>query len=266
MKQQLAEIEKIAAEKAGILKKNVMCIVAEQIDEAKLEIEKAARQMRSALFSQNEQWSVGAEQGRLVYQDDDGLLDLPVPKLAGHHQFSNAGCAIAAMRKLDLEFPQHVFEEGLRRVDWPARLQRFKSGALVEKAPRESEIWLDGGHNASAAEAIAQEMAEREEINPRPLILICGMLNTKNADAFFQHFAGLAAKVLTVQIPDAPASYEAEELAAMAEGADLDAAAMPDLATALAACGALDRAPRILICGSLYLAGVVLKANGNVLT
>lgn len=256
-------LEQITREKAGILKRQVPCILAQQEEAAKIEIEKAARQTRSPLFSQGEHWSVSEERGRLIYQDEDGLLDLPAPKLLGRHQFNNAACAIAIMRTLDKDFPHAALEAGLRKVEWPARLQRLSSGRLVEKAPRDAEIWLDGGHNAAAAEAIAQEMAEREERAPRPLILIAGMLKAKQADRFFRAFAGLAAKVLTVRIPETEDSYAAEDLAAIAEAQGLDAAAMLDVATALAAAGALDKAPRILICGSLYLAGAVLSENGT---
>jgi dihydrofolate synthase/folylpolyglutamate synthase len=255
----------IAGEKAGIIKRNVPCIAAAQPDEAKLEIEKAARALHAKLISEDEQWSVGEERGRLVYQDDHGLLDLPSPRLAGRHQFQNAGAAIAAMRTLDPDFPIHAFETGLRSVQWPARLQLLNAGRLVEAAPDNAEIWLDGGHNAAAGEVIASSMAELEEKNPRLLILIAGMLTTKHADDFFRSFSGLVSKVFTIAITGADASYGARELARLAEQEGLDAAPMPDLVTALAATAAIDDAPRILICGSLYLAGEVLKQNGTLL-
>jgi dihydrofolate synthase/folylpolyglutamate synthase len=254
-------LKEIAAEKAGILKPGVPCIVASQMEAAMLEITKAARERRSQLICQNEDWSVGEERGRLVYQDEGGLLDLPAPRLAGGHQFENAGCAIAALRSLNPDFPLSAFEQGLRQVQWPARLQLLNAGRLVEKAPKDAEIWLDGGHNAAAGKVLANEMAALEEKNPRSLILVCGMLSTKHADDFFQNFSGLAAHVFTVTIPDAPASFDAHELAIIAEGQSLAASAMPDLETALAASAAIDKGPRILICGSLYLAGAVLKKN-----
>ena len=255
------ELKKISAEKAGIIKHRVPCIVAEQEEEAMLEIQKSARMQHTDLIVEGEQWTAFDEHGHLIYQDDNGLLDLPLPKLAGRHQFQNAGCAIAAMRALDPHFSGSAFEEGLARAQWPARLQRLNSGKLVDRAPAGAEIWLDGGHNAAAGEVIASAMAELEEKNSRTLILIAAMLNTKRADDFFRAFAGLAAKVFTLTIPDAEASYRADELCAIAEKENLDAVAMPDLATALAASAAIDKMPRILICGSLYLAGAALKEN-----
>ncbi len=258
-------LQKIAGEKAGILKRNVPCIVATQPEEAMLEIQKTARVQRAKLLCAGEQWSIGEEQGRLVYQDELGLLDLPQPRLPGRHQFENAGCAIAVLREIEPGFPAEAFEKGLRTVQWPARLQLLNSGRLVEKAPASAEIWLDGGHNAAAGEVIASAMAELEEKTPRTLVLITGMLRTKHADDFFRNFAGLVAKVFTLSVPDAEASYDAEDLALIAEREGLDAVAMPDLATALAATAAVDKNPRILICGSLYLAGAVLKENGATL-
>ncbi len=261
-----ATLQKIAGEKAGILKRNVTCIVASQPEEALAEIQKTARQVRARLICEDEQWSVAEERGRLVYHDDHGLLDLPSPRLAGRHQFQNAGTAIAGLRALDADFPQTAFEQGMRAVQWPARLQLLKNGPLVAKAPKGAEVWLDGGHNAAAGEVIASAMAELEEKNPRTLVLIAGMLKTKHADEFFRSFAGLAAKVFTLNVPGMDISYDAEILAQIAVREDLDAVAMPELATALAATAAIDASPRILICGSLYLAGVALKQNGAVPT
>ncbi len=259
-----SDLASIAGEKAGILKKGVSSVLASQPEEAKTEIEKQARQLRAPLLSCGEEWSCNEEQGRLVYQDDNGLLDLPAPKLKGYHQFDNAGLAIAAMRKLDPEFKVEALEYGLRHVEWPARLQRLKTGPLVKLAPQEAEIWLDGGHNPAGAEVVAQFMAELEDISSRPLILIIGMLNTKPADLFLSYFSGLVMKALTVTIPDVEAAYKADELMEIAFGQNIDAAAMPSLGVAMSASGALDPAPRILICGSLYLAGVALKENGTV--
>jgi dihydrofolate synthase/folylpolyglutamate synthase len=259
------DLKSIAGEKAGILKRNVPCVVAAQADEAMAEIQKTARAQRAVLTCEDEQWSVSEERGRLVYHDDHGLLDLPAPRLAGRHQFQNAGVAIATMRVLNTDFPQTAFEQGMRAAQWPARLQLLNAGPLVNRAPKQAEIWLDGGHNAAAAGVIAAAMAELEEKKPRPLILIAGMLSTKHADDFFRPFAGLVAKVFTLAVPEAEAPYDAETLAKIAAREGLDAVPMPDLATALSATAAIDKAPRILICGSLYLAGFVLKQNGAAL-
>src|SRR5690606_20589772 len=119
--------------------------------------------------------------GRLVYQDGHGLMDLPMPRLAGRHQIENAGAAIALLRLLPIEASPEVVAAGLQAVEWPARLEALRAGPIVEQAPVDAEIWLDGGHNPAAGEVLAAAMAELEERNPRPLVLIAGMLTSKDA-------------------------------------------------------------------------------------
>ena len=129
-----------------------------------------------------------------------GLLDLPAPKLYGRHQYENAGAAIAALRVSGLKLPAAAFEAGMTRVEWPARMQRLAHGRLAELAPPDSELWLDGGHNADGGQAIAAALADLEERVPRPLVLIVGMLSTKDSEGFLKNFAGLARNVITVPI------------------------------------------------------------------
>jgi dihydrofolate synthase / folylpolyglutamate synthase len=148
-------------------------------------------------------------------------------------------------------------------VEWPARMQRLSSGRLVAQIPPGAELWLDGGHNPGAGQAIAETMADFEERVPRPLVMIAGMLATKDATGFFKPFAGLAREVLTITIPDEANSVPAEALAEIARAAGLPARPIASLDEALAVASALEPMPRILICGSLYLAGRVLKANGS---
>lgn len=256
----------IAHEKAGILKRGRPAIVAPQADAALIEIEEQADRKRAELFVANRDWVAYAERGRLVYQDDDGLLDLPSPRLVGRHQFTNAGTAIATLRRSGLGLPVSAFEVGLGTVEWPARLQRLTGGPLVAKARKQAELWLDGGHNPGAGLVVAEAMADLEERVPRPLVLIAGMLNTKDPVGFFRPFAGLAQRVYTVPVPASAAGRDPAELAAAAGEAGLAAEPAPDVETALdriADDPTIGQPPRILICGSLYLAGAVLAANGN---
>ncbi|MEJ0096761.1 MAG: folylpolyglutamate synthase/dihydrofolate synthase family protein [Bauldia sp.] len=254
----------IAHEKAGILKRGRPGIIGPQTPEALAEIEREGARVRADLFIANRDWVAYPEGGRLVYQDEDGLLDLPAPHLLGRHQYANAGAAIAALRQAKLALPRAAFETGLFTVDWPARLQPLSGGALFARLPQ-AEIWLDGGHNPAAGLVIAEAMADLEERAPKPLILVTGMLNTKEPVGFFRPFAGLARHVYTVPVPGSAASRDAAELAAAAEAAGLKATPMADVASALDAIAAekYQSAPRVLICGSLYLAGAVLAANGT---
>src|SRR5207237_3373353 len=149
-----------------------------------------------------EDWSATEERGRLVYQDDDGLLDLPAPKLPGRHQFENAGVALAALRAAGtLVLPAAAFEAGIAKADWPARMQRLAPGPLASLLPGGSELWLDGGHNPEGGRAIANALADLEERVSRPLVLVVGMLATKDCEAFLKNFSGLARRVIAVPIP-----------------------------------------------------------------
>jgi dihydrofolate synthase/folylpolyglutamate synthase len=257
----------IAHEKAGILKRGRPAIVAPQAEAALAEIEDQAARKHADLFLANRDWVAYAERGRLVYQDEDGLLDLPSPRLIGRHQFTNAGTAIATLRRSDLGVPVSAIEGGLGSVEWPARLQRLTGGTLVAKAAANAEVWLDGGHNPGAAAVVSEAIADLEERVPRPLILVTGMLNTKDPVGFFKPFAGLARRVYTVPVPSSAAGRDPAELASAASSAGIPAEPVADVETALsriAADTSVTAPPRILICGSLYLAGTVLAANGTI--
>jgi dihydrofolate synthase/folylpolyglutamate synthase len=258
-------LEKIAAEKAGILKREVPAAVAPQPDAVLAVIERQARKVHVPLRVAGEHWGVHAERGRLVYQDDDGLLDLPLPKLQGRHQLDNAGVAIATLRACGLALPLPAFEAGIVKAEWPARMQLLNHGKLKALAPPDSELWLDGGHNAEGGRAIAAALGDLEERVPRPLILIVGMLATKDSTGFLRNFAGLARRIIAVPIPNQEKSLPAQTLASTARDAGLPAESRDTIEEALAAVRQLDltRAPRILITGSLYLAGEVLARNGT---
>jgi dihydrofolate synthase/folylpolyglutamate synthase len=257
-------IELIAAEKAGILKRGVPAVVMDQAREALAVIERQAARMRAPLSIAGEHWTATEERGRLVYQDGDGLLDLPAPKLYGRHQFDNAGAAIAALRASGLKLPVAAFEAGMVRVDWPARMQRLSHGRLPSLLPPESELWLDGGHNTDGGRAVADALADLEERVPRPLVLVVGMLSTKDSEGFLRNFSGLARRVITVPIHQDKA-VPAAALAEIAGTVGIPAMSRDTVESALAVAGKLDLAPapRVLITGSLYLAGEVLAANGT---
>jgi dihydrofolate synthase / folylpolyglutamate synthase len=257
-------IEQIAAEKAGILKPNVPAVIASQARESLAVIERQAARVRAPLSIAGEDWTATEERGRLVYQDGNGLLDLPAPKLYGRHQFENAGTAIAALRASGLKLAAAAFEAGMSRVDWPARMQRLSQGRLAALIPPEAELWLDGGHNADGGRAIAAALADLEERVSRPLVLIVGMLSTKDCAGFLKNFSGLARRVIAVPIHQDKA-VPAASLADVAHDVGIPAVARDDLEGALEAAVKLDLepAPRILITGSLYLAGEVLAANGT---
>ncbi|MBX3489971.1 folylpolyglutamate synthase/dihydrofolate synthase family protein [Parvibaculum sp.] len=252
----------IAAEKAGILKRGAPAIIGPQPDEARVAIEMAAEKTGTKLFIHGQDFTAHEEAGALVYQDEAGLLDLPLPRLAGRHQIDNAGIAICALRQSGiLPLDRAAIADGLSRADWPARLQRLTRGPLIALLPKESDIWLDGGHNPAAGRAVAETMADLAARDPKPLVLVAGMLDTKDAAGFFAPFAGLAAHVETVTIPDAPASLPAEKLAEAARAAGLDATPAVSLESAIARAvvDAGRAGPRALICGSLYLAGHILR-------
>ncbi len=258
-------IEKIAAEKAGIIKRGAPVVVSPQVAGALSVIERQADRSRAPLHVCGQSWMTSEEHGRLVYQDEDGLLDLPAPKLTGRHQFTNAGTAIAALRVAGFKLPVSAYEAGLLRADWPARMQRLTQGKLIALAPAGSEIWLDGGHNPDGGRAIAATLADIEERVPRPLVLIIGMLATKDLDGYLRNFAGLARHLFAVPIAKADKPLPPEAIAHAARRIGLTAEMAPDIGSALAAAGrlSLDLPPRILICGSLYLAGEVLALNGT---
>jgi dihydrofolate synthase/folylpolyglutamate synthase len=263
-----SQLSGIAAEKAGIIKRGAPVVSAPQVDEAREIIARRAEALHAPAWFFGENFFAHAEQGRMVYQDDDGLLDLPLPKLPGPHQIENAATSIAALRHANRGWARDdAVERGLRTVEWPARLQRLTKGPLVALAPKASEVWLDGGHNPHAAVAVARAMADFEERAPKPLYLICGMLKTKDSAGFFAPFKGLARHITTVSIEGEDASRGAGELYDMARAEGFEASPADDLEDAMMQVDAWARGrpgdgpPRVLICGSLYLAGRVLAEN-----
>ncbi len=259
-------VEKIAYEKAGIFKRGAPAVIGFQAEAAEKVLEREARRVGAPLFVAGRDFHMHEENGRLVFEDDSGLLDLPLPRLAGRHQHQNAAGAIAALRAIAPELAASAIEAGLTRAEWPARLQRLMRGHIVDLAPADAEVWLDGGHNEDGGRVLAEAMAEFHDRSPRPLTLICGAQTTKDVRALLRHFAGLAREVVAVPVEGEHKSWPPEEVAALAKAEGIPstaAAGNVEEALKLLSARSFDRPPRILIAGSLYLAAAVLSANGS---
>ncbi|HHI70795.1 MAG TPA: bifunctional folylpolyglutamate synthase/dihydrofolate synthase [Rhodobacteraceae bacterium] len=249
-------LTEIAGEKAGIIKRGVPCIVGPQPDEALEVIEATANRLGAPLMVYGQHWHVWEERHRLIYQDETGLLDLPLPALIGAHQIQNAGIAIAALRRLG--FDETACEAAVTNAKWPARLQRLKLGPLV-KAAKSAELWLDGGHNPAAGHALSEALTR---LPTRPLHLICGMLKTKDITGYLRPLAQHAKSLHAVSIPGEAATLPAAETAKAAKQVGMETHIADNVQSAIADIIQTDPPARILICGSLYLAGVVLRENG----
>jgi len=261
----------IAREKAGIMKAHCPVIIGPQMELVRAVLDAEANKTHTPAKFWGEHFRAYREHGRLVYEDDGQLLDLPLPALVGDHQIMNAGTAIAIAREMQL--PESAIEQGLQTVNWPARMQNLTSGTLADMvAESGGELWLDGGHNPHAARAVASAMAELEAKSPRPLILITGILANKDIGGFLDAFEGLASAVIGIDIPD-HAALAPETLIEIAQSRGMTGQIAMNLTEATQRAintgEALSRKteehsvipPRILICGSLYLAGEVLKLN-----
>ena len=249
-------LPEIAGEKAGILKRGVPCIVGPQDDAALEVIEARAARIGAPLLVHGQHWHVREEHGRMVYDDETGLLDLPLPRLIGHHQVLNAGAAIAALR--DLGYGEAECSAAVTDAHWPARLQRLRQGPLVQAAGQ-AELWLDGGHNPAAGEALAEAL---RRLPSRPTHLICGMLNTKDIGGYLRPLATAAESLHAVSIPGEANTLSAGETHVAAVAAGIASQVSDSVLDAVRDITATYPDARILICGSLYLAGNVLRENG----
>lgn len=261
-------VELIAAEKAGIMKKGHPVVIGQQEYDAALDVlVSTADRLSCPVTVYGQDYSAHEEFGRLVYQDEFGLADLPLPRLLGRHQYANAAAAIRAVKAAGFAVTEGMMEKAMETVEWAGRLQRLAEGELLQYAPPGSEIWVDGGHNPGAGEVIAEAMASFEERQARPLYLITGMINTKEPVGYFRAFADIAEYVFTVPIRDSESMIDPVILAHSAFDAGLVAEPSLSVADALKEIAERhmpeDAAPRILIGGSLYLAGTVLHDNGT---
>lgn len=254
-------VAEIAVSKAGILKRGSPAVVGLQLDEGRAVIDKFARRLGITPFYQSEDFTGAVDNGRLAYQDEAGLLDLPAPGLAGPHQFQNAALAIAAARHFKLPVTEAQIASGLRNVYWPARLMPLK-GKLRDMLSAGSELWLDGGHNAHGAAALAVALDEMQAARPRPLVIIMGMMNNRTPADFLAPFVGKAQKIYALDIPGEQNAHKAATIATAAKAAGFDGGAKRSVISALKSAAEIPGA-RVVICGSLYLAGDVLYKNGT---
>ena len=250
-------ISKIAFEKAGILKQGVTAIIGPQHDEAREIIEKQAAKVGATLLIHGQDWHVDVEAGNLVYQDENGRLDLPLPSLPGPHQIKNAGAAIATLRCLKMH--KINCTGAVNDAIWPARMERLQTGSLVDTLPH-NDIWLDGGHNPAAGRAIA---ATLESLPKRDTHIICGMINTKEVEGFLKPISKHCKSLTALSIPDEPNAISEIELMEVGNGFGLTCFQGKNINQILKNLSELYPGSRILICGSLYLAGHVLRENKN---
>lgn len=255
-------IGEIAVNKAGIFKRGSKAVIGLQKDEGRAVLDRAARKLGISPIWQGEDFHGMEQDGRLVYQDEAGLLDLPPPGLLGAHQFDNAALAISAARHFELPVDADAFARGLRAVRWPARMTPLQTGPLRDLLGPGAELWLDGIHNAHGAAAVAITLRDLDRARPAPLVLIMGLMNTRAPAAVLAPFAGMAQQVFTLTIPGEPNAHKAAYIADEARKAGFDARPMRSVTAALKAAAAVPAA-RVLICGSLYLAGAVLAQNGT---
>ena len=255
-------IAEIASNKAGILKRGSKAVMGIQRDEGHKVLERAAHRLGISPIWQGEDFHGTAQDGRLVYTDEQGALDLPPPALLGPHQFDNAALAIAAARHFGLPVTDKDFAEGLRRVTWPARMQPIRAGKLRDLLPAGHELWLDGGHNPHGAAALARTIAEFDRGRPSKLVLIMGMMSNRDPGEFLQAFEAFRPEVLALTVPGEPNAHPASHIVARAEAVGFEARPMRSIISALKAAAEVPNA-RVLICGSLYLAGDVLAKNGT---
>lgn len=253
-------LTQIAGEKAGILKPGVTAVIGPQPPEALGAIQKRADQLDVPLVLHEKDWKAAQSGDQLSVQIKDLALDLPLPALEGAHQIQNAGLAVTAAAMLETLSPSHeAIALGLKKVCWPARLQALVRGPFLSLLPKGSSLWLDGGHNPAAGKALAGFF---EMSDPRPLHLVVGMINSKDSQGFLEALAPLATALHAVPVPEEPASRDPDDIVQQAQALGVSASVSRDVPAALAAITSGAASPvRVLICGSLYLAGPVLRAN-----
>ncbi len=260
-------IAEIAGEKAGIIKPGVPVIIGPQEGDALDVLVARAAAVGSPTMIAGQDFDFYEQEGRLVYQDGTGLLDLSLPRLRGHHQLANAAVAIAALRSAGPAISDDTVDKAMSKVEWPGRMERLKPGRLTAALPPGTDVWIDGGHNPAAARAVAAELANIEDRDPRPVWLVCAMLRTKDAASTLSAFEGLVGRVVCVPVVSSDAGYAPEDLARIAGDVGLNATSAASLGQAMEQVAgdinAGDRPARVLISGTLYLIGQALAENGT---
>lgn len=257
-----ATLAAIAAEKAGILKPGAPAVSVTQPLAARRIIEAAARSVGTAVRWEKSSWSVCSDVGGFIYRSEQRTCRLPRPGLAGEFQLGNAGLAAAAAEcLLGPRLADAGLREGIRSARWPGRLQHLAGGRLASLLPAGWELWLDGGHNVAAAEALAGTICQWRD---QPLYMIFAMLRDKDAAGYLRRLAPSLERLIAVPIPASSDGLTPDEVVAIARGAGLAAEAAAGPAAALERLARTGKGPaRVLIAGSLYLAGAVLAADAG---
>ena len=248
-------VSRIAYEKAGIIKQGVPCVVNSQPQEAFDVISKQAQKVNAPVLAYGHHWTVAEKRNGLIFENNNGTLDFPSPNLMGSHQIQNAGAAIATL--MALGFNDVECRSAMTEVQWPARMQRLTSGSLANLAA-DGEVWLDGGHNPAASQALARVL---KELPQRPTHLICGMLNSRDIKDFLKPFALIIDSLTGVTIPKMINSYSSEEIARSGSAIGITSQTAETVQAALENILGKEPHSRVLICGSLYLSGAVLSEN-----
>ena len=258
-------IDKIAFEKAGILKPSVSAIIGPQTNEALNVIKRRALELGSSAYVFGEDWNISPANKQLIFEMGSERRIIPRPNLLGDHQIQNAGCALASVKLLNSQFPvsPQEIDMGLVNINWPARLQKLKEGALIENLSEDVEIWIDGGHNQGAAKAIASTLRDWRDESPEISIhMIFGALNSRSPQNFLQYFTNVIDTIRTVNIPREANALSASEIEIAAIECGLEAYPAKGISPAITDIIFNSSGKRrILICGSLYLAGAALREN-----
>lgn len=260
-----SDLAGIAFEKAGIMKAGVPAIIGPQSDVVLTNLLDQAKKVGAPTYREGHDWRFSIKDAdNWQYEDENGVQTYPYPALIGTHQIANAATAIACLQQLPgFKIQQDQVEQGLKNVIWPARLQPLSEGPLLRRLPDGVDLWLDGGHNEAAGAQIAACFQRFDEIDPKPTYLICGMLNTKDQVSFFRKLETVVDKGITVPIEGETASTGAAELAAMGCAAGIDCQPAPTIEEAVDMLipHLSKRRCRLLIAGSLHLAGQILRRN-----
>lgn len=259
-------LEKIAFEKAGIIKPGVPVAVGVQDQGAREVIEEVAAKNSAPIHVSGQDFDFYRDATGFVFQDGEGLLDLPLPKLAGEHQLANAALAIAAIRASGTEVTAAAYSDGMMNVRWPGRLEKLQEGAITKLLDNYPEIWIDGGHNPHAGKAIAAELLRRNKDANRKTLLICGMINTKEPLGFFSSFEKLNADLIAIPVAMSEAGIPPDELAAIASKAGIRSQTAKSLQDGIDQAAKMisgDGDQQIIFCGSVYMVGEVLALNGT---
>ena len=259
-------LEKIAFEKAGIIKPGAPVVVGVQLDAVRPVLEDVARKKGSPISISGQDFDFYRDSTGFVFQDSECLLDLPMPNLAGDHQMANAALAIAAIRAARIDISDLAYSAGMQNAVWPGRLEKLPEGEISNQLRKHRDIWIDGGHNPDAGEAIAAEIGRLKKATNQNIVLVCGMINTKDPLGYFKPFAPLGAQVVTVPVAMSDASIPPAELADVARKAGLQAKPSESLEMGIGETAKIIRDNMdtlVMFCGSVYLVGEVLLANGT---